>query len=285
MSTSIPQSTCTKCGETKPLSAFSPEPRNRSGVRSQCKVCRTAHQKAKYHVNPEVQKERNHKNYEATKERVVELLANYTKNCSKCGKIKPASGFSPQKTTADGLKSWCKDCNSALARKGYANNPDRAKEYTRKWRSEHADYERQKMREYNAQYYQENGDHVRRRVKAYTESNPEKVETFRKAYRATPAAQALKKAAHQRRRALKLGNGGNHTAAQWIAMCDWFGNICLKCGKAEITVDHVVPITKGGSNDITNLQPLCGECNMSKGNRSSADYRDVDQLAAFLDTL
>ena len=207
------------------------------------------------------------------------------KICTKCEIWKPLDRYSPQKQCRDGRKSWCKDCNAALVRANYANNPNKSKEYTRKWRAEHADYEREKMREYNAQHYQENKDRIIERVRVYADSNIEKIKERDKAYRATPAAQALHKAAHQRRRALKLGNGGNHTAAQWLAMLDWFGNVCLKCGKVETTLDHVIPFAKGGKNDITNLQPLCLSCNTSKRDRNTTDYRNAEQLAAFLSTL
>ena len=45
-------------------------------------------------------------------------------------------------------------------------------------------------------------------------------------------------------------------------------NSCKKCGNAEnLTVDHIVPISKGGTNDKDNLQALCGSCNSKKGNR------------------
>lgn len=51
------------------------------------------------------------------------------------------------------------------------------------------------------------------------------------------------------------------------------GNICLKCGSTEnITIDHIIPIKKNGSNDIGNLQPLCLRCNSSKG-INIVDYR------------
>jgi len=55
---------------------------------------------------------------------------------------------------------------------------------------------------------------------------------------------------------------------------DKYGNKCLKCGtKKLLTIDHVIPISKGGTNDSDNLQPLCQRCNSEKGNKSCADYR------------
>jgi 5-methylcytosine-specific restriction endonuclease McrA len=206
------------------------------------------------------------------------------KVCTKCKEWKDR--FRSNKQTRDGLASWCRDCEAALARKNYAADPKSKMELHRKWRAEHTEQERQYSREYNAQYYQEKSELVRQRVKVYASANTEKVAQARKAYLATPQGRTNKKVAHQRRRAIKRNADGNHTATEWLAMLDWFGNVCLKCGKAdEITEDHVIPLTKGGSNSIGNIQPLCRFCNVSKGNRSSADYRKPDQLAAFLATL
>ena len=49
---------------------------------------------------------------------------------------------------------------------------------------------------------------------------------------------------------------------------------CCKCGryptddnKIILEVDHIVPISKGGTNEIGNLQTLCNKCNLGKGNK------------------
>lgn len=41
---------------------------------------------------------------------------------------------------------------------------------------------------------------------------------------------------------------------------------CLECGAMEgLTIDHIVPVSAGGGNEIDNLQTLCMPCNIKKG--------------------
>lgn len=48
------------------------------------------------------------------------------------------------------------------------------------------------------------------------------------------------------------------------------GGHCLHCASAEdLSIDHIVPVSKGGSDDDDNLQTLCGRCNSSKKDRMS----------------
>lgn len=43
---------------------------------------------------------------------------------------------------------------------------------------------------------------------------------------------------------------------------------CKKCGsRRNLTVDHIMPESKGGTLELTNLQTLCKKCNSSKGTK------------------
>ena len=57
-------------------------------------------------------------------------------------------------------------------------------------------------------------------------------------------------------------------------LLDFYG-ACLRCGSWDnLEIDHVTPISKGGSHELSNMQVLCKPCNSSKGNRSSVDFRN-----------
>ena len=58
----------------------------------------------------------------------------------------------------------------------------------------------------------------------------------------------------------------------WLEKLEYLENRCQCCGTTEhITIDHIVPLSRGGTNAVSNLQPLCRSCNCRKGNKYEGD--------------
>ncbi|PWT80210.1 MAG: hypothetical protein C5B44_05745 [Acidobacteria bacterium] len=75
------------------------------------------------------------------------------------------------------------------------------------------------------------------------------------------------------RRAKRRAAGGTFNRFEWAALKEKYNHICLKCLETKpLTIDHVIPIDLGGRHSVENIQPLCLECNSSKGVQV-IDYR------------
>lgn len=88
-----------------------------------------------------------------------------------------------------------------------------------------------------------------------------------------PQFNPTRQARRARRKAKEAGTGGNVTAEEWRSLCAQHDHRCAACGERRpLSVDHIVPLSLGGTSDISNLQPLCEECNSLKGHQA-IDYR------------
>jgi len=79
------------------------------------------------------------------------------------------------------------------------------------------------------------------------------------------------------KRTNRMQNAGTFPQKEWQSLCRVHGQRCVKCGSVgRLTVDHVLPLSQGGTNDIHNLQPLCRSCNSLKGIQH-IDYRQANK--------
>jgi predicted nucleic acid-binding Zn ribbon protein len=69
-----------------------------------------------------------------------------------------------------------------------------------------------------------------------------------------------------RRRAREHEATGTYTWAEVMRIWIDIGKVCAYCNQetASIEPDHVIPLSKSGSNSITNIVPSCGQCNGDK---------------------
>lgn len=72
---------------------------------------------------------------------------------------------------------------------------------------------------------------------------------------------------NRRRKALRRGAlGPTHTEAEWNALLDRHGRLCAYCReKPAEHRDHVMPVSRNGSDAIDNILPACARCNTRKG--------------------
>lgn len=201
----------------------------------------------------------------------MEIIAE--KVCGVCKVSKPTTEFYKAVGRSGNCGSLCRVCDAA-----------RGKQY----RLERSKQIKAKQKE----WYEANKQQVMARVKANAQADPQRYAGYKqrsaerlivnrrisrsKWKRSNPVTVAIHK---QERRARVAGNGGRYTKQEWQELCELYNYQCLRCGRYEpeikLTVDHVLPVSKGGASNIDNIQPLCKQCNSGKCNRY-VDYRRAE---------
>lgn len=167
------------------------------------------------------------------------------KPCKRCG------------TSAWDDNSYCLQCKKDNTRRWREGNKEHLLEYARTYREKNRQRIRDRHRGYSRQWYRKNREGLAEKNRRWQKQNPEKVAAISSRYRAR-----------------KMGSDGNFTTEEFRRLCEKYGNRCLCCGRDDVALhaDHVVPLTRGGRNDISNIQPLCKSCNSAKATRI-IDYR------------
>lgn len=226
--------------------------------------------------------------------------------------MKPVEEFPKSRSSTDGRRARCKPCHAADVREWMHAQPERVERVrarVRAWAEENADrrgasrrrhdiarradpvYQerarergrryRMKHRERRAKAHRKwalaNRDLVRERYRRWAERHRQKTRDKALAWRlANPdKARTLWRAGKARRRALQSGANGHATRVQVQERWDYYGGRCWMCGRWADSIDHVIPLARGGSNWPSNLRSACIECNLQKGARRPRELSNV----------
>lgn len=75
----------------------------------------------------------------------------------------------------------------------------------------------------------------------------------------------IAKIEHVKKRRTEFANGRSDLM---LALIERDGYQCKNCDSQEnLSIDHIIPLSRGGSDELSNLRILCKSCNSSKGDR------------------
>lgn len=165
------------------------------------------------------------------------------KICSRCKKALPVSFYHKDSSKADGLHGFCKECTSKVNAITYGRNPERVKSNTaRNYKKKHK-YAILKCSHQNI------SEKEREKRRAYSMRHRMLAHGFSKAYQIT--ADAISEV-------IKKYNG----------KCAYCGKECL----GRYHIDHKIPVSRGGGNEIENLALSCPHCNLVKYTKTDIEF-------------
>lgn len=216
------------------------------------------------------------------------------KVCSKCGRLLVAynGNFHKKKNGKYGLRANCKGCQKQWRENNeesikenrkeyYRNNKEKEFERHKQWRKDNPDKIKgysKKYREDNKdkikEYKKDNNEHIKEQQKKWRENNPQYHKEYQKEYRKNNPEKEFNK--NSKRRLKEESQGKGVTKEQWLEMMNFFNWRCAYSGEkltnSNRTIDHIIPLSLGGKNEIWNCVPMYANYNFSKYNNDMLEW-------------
>ena len=244
---------CTKCGEIKLATSdnFNKDKKGKYGLRSQCKIC--------------IKKYR-----EDNKDEINKKRKEYRENNK--DKIKKQSKKYREKNR-DKIKEYKKEYDKT--------HKDKIKEYKEKNRDKIKEYRennKDKIKEYQKEYYIDNKDKIKKQIKEYKEKNRDKIRQREREYRLSEKGKQIAFNSQSKRRFKEENQGNGITEEQWLEMMKFFNWKCAYSGEyiggnsKERTIDHIIPLNKGGEHEVWNCVPMLRSLNCRKQDKDMLSW-------------
>lgn len=222
------------------------------------------------------------------------------KRCKICGIEYPATKeyFHVNKKCRGGLNPRCKMCRSKdlkyhywkdpekarqAKHKSYWKNPEKAREAKREWRRNNPDAwdewaapQKERILDNKREWRKRNPDKVKKHKAASQKRNRASANERGKRWQVNHPEQT--RAYVLNRLARKKNAMGKHTHKDIEAIYEAQEGRCFYCGitlHGDYHVDHVIPLSRGGTNWPDNLVCACVACNCSKNNMLLDEWQAV----------
>lgn len=190
------------------------------------------------------------------------------KRCTKCNIEKPTSEFSKDKQKKDGLRSSCKACKKAYDKAYVENNKEKKYASNKAWNETNPNYKAA----YDKKRRKKLRDEINRKKREYYHNGGKEVE---KAWRKLNNEKVNEYARNAKSKRRELEKSSTITYSKFSKWTKTQPKVCKYCGEdcsSNYHVDHVIPLSKGGKHDLSNLTIACQTCNISKGNKSLEEW-------------
>ena len=154
----------------------------------------------------------------------------------------------------------CVNCMYERVRQWKKENPLRTREINRRYEQNN----KEAIAETDRLYRQNNHEAITERNRRYYQNNREKVAKARRLYKQNNPDVIRK--SDRKRKALKVQTSHiPYTLAELASRYEQFDCCCAYCGsECPDTIDHFIPLSKGGVDSVSNYVPACLRCNTSK---------------------
>lgn len=290
---------CTGCEKELSLDCFSRDKNKPGGLQTICKQCVAEYNKQYRLTHKEELAEKKKQYAEKNKEKIAE-----------CGRQHRLEHKQERSERRKQYRLEHGEEARAYERRYYNENNEKVRVTRRRYRATHKEViaeqkrrygikyrteisERGKLRrltrkqeisERSRQYYLNNRERIMAKSSRYYAENTQRVRERTKQYRQSPRGMEVHRIGSRKRLERIKNAHGSHTAQEIQEQLNRQKRRCYYCKaklgnkRSSYHKDHVIPLSRGGSNDISNIVLTCRTCNLRKGNKLLHEWLDAGKL-------